>query len=112
MTEESTDEELMQMYQEGNSQAFDILYSRYKQAVYSFMRKQIYNQDICDELFQDAWLKLIHSRHQYRNTGSFKAYLFQIIRNRLVDYYRSDKSRHLDQDGFHVDDYSRFNCAF
>lgn len=98
MTQDCSDEELMLKYQQGDPRAFDTLYAKYKRPVYSFMLKQISNRTLCDELYQDVWMNVIHSRQNYSNTGSFKAYLFQISRNRLVDYYRSDKSATVDPD--------------
>lgn len=96
MTQVCSDEELMRKYQQGDTYAFELLYKKYKQAVYSFMLRQVFNRAICDELYQDVWMKLIHNQKSYSNKGSFKAYLFQISRNRLIDFYRSDKSAQLD----------------
>ncbi|WP_233267293.1 sigma-70 family RNA polymerase sigma factor [Paraglaciecola sp. L3A3] len=42
-------------------------------------------KDIC----QKTWLKVIEKKHLYQNTGQFKAWLFTIARNQLMDDFRA-----------------------
>lgn len=84
-----SDESLMQAYQGGNVQAFDLLYERYRLNLYRFMNRQLVaDPDTLNELFQDVWLKLISSRDRYVVSASFKTYLFQIAHNTIRDYFR------------------------
>ncbi len=78
----------MLRYRAGDADAFEVLYQRHKGALYGFMRRQCGQDALVDELFQDVWMKLIQARERYQPTASFKTYLFQIARNRLVDHYR------------------------
>lgn len=44
-------------------------------------------KDIC----QKTWLKVIEKKHLYSNSGQFKAWLFTLARNQLIDELRSQK---------------------
>jgi RNA polymerase sigma-70 factor (ECF subfamily) len=44
-------------------------------------------KDIC----QKTWLKVIEKKHLYQNSGQFKAWLFTLARNQLIDEYRTTK---------------------
>ena len=44
-------------------------------------------KDIC----QKTWLKVIEKKHLYQPTGQFKAWLFTLARNQLIDEFRRIK---------------------
>lgn len=44
-------------------------------------------KDIC----QVTWLKVIEKRHLYRDSGTFKAWLFTLARNQLIDEFRRNQ---------------------
>lgn len=44
-------------------------------------------KDIC----QKTWLKVMEKKHLYQNSGQFKAWLFTLARNQLIDEYRTKK---------------------
>ena len=52
------DEELMEFYQDGESMAFEVLYTRYKKRVYSYLYKRVYDKDKIDDIFQKLSLKM------------------------------------------------------
>ncbi len=87
MTERS-DEELMLAFKEDEATAFNILYGRYKDALYRYFLRQIKNESICQELFQDLWMKVIYSKSNYQVKATFKTWLYTLAHNRLVDWYR------------------------
>ncbi|MCK4707233.1 MAG: hypothetical protein KAU21_01345, partial [Gammaproteobacteria bacterium] len=49
--DESSDEALMLLYAKGDSLAFNKLYERYRQALYRYMRRNLYvSESVLDEL--------------------------------------------------------------
>jgi RNA polymerase sigma factor (sigma-70 family) len=44
-------------------------------------------KDIC----QKTWLKVIEKKHLYQHSGQFKAWLFTLARNQLIDEFRKRK---------------------
>jgi RNA polymerase sigma-70 factor, ECF subfamily len=84
-----SDETLMLRYGAGDADAFDILYLRYKDAIYRFIRRQCRDQETAKDLFQDSWLGVIRGRFRYRVQAKFTTYLFTVARNRVIDCQRA-----------------------
>ena len=82
----------MMSYSAGNAEAFDTLYQRHKGPLYRFVLRQAGQQSV-DELFQDIWLKVINARKTYQVTARFKTWLYHMARNRIIDQYRKDTIR-------------------
>lgn len=82
------DSQLMRAYADGDATAFEPLYTRHKQALFRYVRHSCSNEAVAHELFQDIWLHLIKGRTTYHEASPFKAWLYRIARNRLIDHYR------------------------
>ncbi|NOQ89453.1 MAG: sigma-70 family RNA polymerase sigma factor [Gammaproteobacteria bacterium] len=95
MDDDVSDEVLMMNYGAGDAEAFDVLYKRYRTPLYRFVLRQS-SQEAVDELFQDIWLKVINARHNYQVKASFKTWLYHLARNRIIDLYRRNNIRPLD----------------
>ena len=54
-----TDEELVASYAEGNNSAFEVLLSRHKQSLFSYILYVVRNRDLADDIFQDTFIKAI-----------------------------------------------------
>src|SRR3970040_676632 len=85
---ESTDEELMLLYRDGEAGAFDALYARHKGGVYRYLLRQCRDAAAAEELFQDVWMNLIRARAGYTVQAKFTTYLYRLAHNRLIDLYR------------------------
>ncbi len=83
----------MELYQEGNEQAFEIIYSRSKNKVYSYLKKRLNssNNDLIDDIFQNVFIKLHKSRHLYKSELPFNNWLYSICRTVLIDSLRKIK---------------------
>jgi RNA polymerase sigma-70 factor (ECF subfamily) len=85
---ESTDEELMLYYRDGDAGAFDVLYARHKGGLYRYLVRQCRDAAVANELFQDVWMNLIRARAGYTVQARFATYLYRLAHNRLIDHYR------------------------
>lgn len=83
-----SDEELMFRYSSGDAAAFEALFNRHKDSLYRFLLWRCESQAVAEELAQDVWEKIINASKNMQLTTSFRAYLFQIAKNRVVDHYR------------------------
>jgi len=83
-----SDDQLMVSYARGDKLAFDQLYLRYKQPVYRYLFRNCSNIHATDEMFQEVWLRLITASKRYQNKGKFRAWIFTLAHNCLIDYYR------------------------
>ena len=91
--ENSSDEELMQRYRDGDAGAFDVLYGRHKGGVFRYMARQCGSRGIAEELFQDVWMNLIRARAAYTVQAKFTTYLYRLAHNRLIDHYRAQSGQ-------------------
>jgi RNA polymerase sigma-70 factor (ECF subfamily) len=88
-----TDIELLEEYKEGNTEAFQEFYTRYKDSLYTFLRNR--SGDKADDLFQDTFIKFINALSK-KKIYNPKAYLFQIAINLVRNAYRNPKHVTLD----------------
>ena len=78
----------MAAFAKGDALAFEELYTRHKQAVLQFLRRQCPNVQVCEELVQDTWLAVINGAAQYQPSAQFRTWVYRIAHNRLVDHWR------------------------
>lgn len=88
-----TDDQLMTAWSRGNRSAFDELYDRYKQPLYSYLIRSCANESLANELFQDVWLRVISRAEAFQHQGRFRSWIFTLAHNRLVDFYRKAENR-------------------
>ena len=82
------DASLVNQYRSGNTAAFNRLYERYRIPVFNYIYRQVKQQSISEDIFQDVWLRVIRSIEQWKPDSSFASWLYRIAHNRLVDYWR------------------------
>ena len=85
---ESTDEELMLQYRDGDAAAFEALYARHRGGLYRYLLRQCRDAAAAEELFQDVWMNLVRARAAYTVQARFTTYLYRLAHNRLIDHYR------------------------
>ncbi len=95
MADNAADEQLIEQYQNGDAAAFEVLYGRYKNALYHYFFRQVNSAGTADELHQDVWLNIVRSPSSFKQQASFKTWLYKIAHNRLVDYYRQHSKQPL-----------------
>ncbi|GAA0525453.1 RNA polymerase sigma-70 factor [Chitinophaga japonensis] len=87
-TEGLTDEELLQMLQEGDEHALTLLYRRHWQPLFLSAYRVLKDQEACKDLVQELFTEIWQQCARIRLTGSFKAYLAASIRYRVFRYIR------------------------
>lgn len=90
---EPSDETLMLAYAAGQASAFEQLYRRHRGSLYRFLDRQLRNQALTDEMFQDVWQRVIAARAGWTPEAAFTTWLFRIAHNRLNDHWRALKHR-------------------
>lgn len=86
-----SDERLMKAYKLGDEDAFNSLYGNYSSIVYAYARKRL-NPSEVDDFYQSVWRHLHEKRENYTDQP-FAPWFFVLIRNLLVDEYRSKGRR-------------------
>lgn len=89
--QEIADEALMQAYAGGDPAAFECLYARHRGPLYRFILRQVRDPATANDLYQGCWEKVIRARASYTDRAPFKAWLYRIARNHVVDYFRRSR---------------------
>jgi RNA polymerase sigma factor (sigma-70 family) len=93
-----SDEDLALRYRAGDLAAFEELYRRHSRGLYQFIAWRSPRREWVDEIVQDSWAALHQARGRYVASASFRTFLYQIARNRLIDLIRHDPRTVLESD--------------
>jgi RNA polymerase sigma-70 factor, ECF subfamily len=84
----TTDEQLMLAFSLGASDAFNELFRRYKQPIYAFFRRRVFEPSHAEELAQETFLALLSAASRYQPRALFRTYLYSISFKILQAYRR------------------------
>ena len=81
---------LIQQYLNGDNDSFEILLTKYKQLIYSFIYSKIKDRNIADDVFQDTFIKVIQTlkKGKYNEEGRFVSWVMRIAHNLIIDHFR------------------------
>lgn len=89
---QNQDYQLVQLAVEGNQNAFVALYQKYTQPIYRFCYWQTNDSQTAQDLTQDVFIQMAKSIKNFKNTGSFKNWLYTIAK-RQVNHWIKQKYR-------------------
>jgi len=88
-----TDITLIERYLANDLSAFDLLYEKYKSPVYAYIYRMLSgNKALADDIFQQAWIKIIASFEKYRDEERFLHWAMRISHNLAIDHFRKYKN--------------------
>ncbi len=88
---------------EGDSVAFDNLFTRHRDMIYAMLLKFTGNSDDVEDLMQEAFMKAYLKIGMYDPKYDFGAWIYTIARNTFVDFNRSRKSNALNSQNITID---------
>jgi len=100
------DETLVKLYENGNNEAFEILMSRYKSKVYTYIYLIVHSRELAEDIFQETFIKAIVTIQQgrYVESGKFLAWINRIAHNLIIDHFRREKNENtFSADGLEYD---------
>lgn len=99
---------LVKKYVEGDESTLAILIERHQSKIYGFIYTKIQDRDICDDVFQDTFIKVIKTlkTKSYNEEGKFLPWVMRIAHNLVIDYFRKSKKMPMQRD---TDEYSIFS---
>jgi RNA polymerase sigma-70 factor (ECF subfamily) len=91
---ENTDEELLSFLQKGDTNAFDELYKRYGQKLFSYFFRMLWkDKALAEDCTQDLFMKLIKNAESFDHSRSFTTWLYSIAHNMCKNEYRKKEVR-------------------
>lgn len=84
--------QLVKRAQEGDSEAFGLLYEGYMERIYRYVYFRVTDELTAEDLTAQVFCKAWENLHRYKPTGApFGAWLYTIARNAVIDHYRTRK---------------------
>ena len=90
---DSDDSQLVERFQEGDLEVFDLLYLRYHNRIHGVIRAIISNPEDALDVTQDVFLKAYQGLENFKGASQFYSWLYRITINRCIDYMRQ-RSKH------------------
>jgi len=89
-----TDEQLVDLFSNGNNQAFDVLLNRHKNRIFTYIFLIVRNRDLADDIFQESFMKAIITIKQgrYVDNGKFYSWVTRIAHNLIIDLFRRERN--------------------
>ena len=89
--EKDLDKKLYNDYLNGEKEAFEILYNKYKNKIEYFIYNIVKDYQKAEDIAQETFIYVI--QHQMRENSSFKYYIYLVARSKALNYINVEKRR-------------------
>ena len=89
--EKYLDKKLYNDYLNGEKEAFEILYNKYKNKIEYFIYNIVKDYQKAEDIAQETFIYVI--QHQMRENSSFKYYIYLVARSKALNYINVEKRR-------------------
>ena len=89
--EKDLDKKLYNDYLNGEKEAFEILYNKYKSRIEYFIFNIVKDYQKAEDIAQETFIYVI--QHQMRENSSFKYYIYLVARSKAINYINTEKRR-------------------
>lgn len=93
MSEQKTDQQLVELVQQGNKAAFDLLVRKYQSKVLSLVSRFVKNQGDVPDVAQEAFIKAYRALPNFRGDSAFYTWLYRIAVNTAKNHLAAQKRR-------------------
>jgi RNA polymerase sigma-70 factor (ECF subfamily) len=93
--QQMSDEDLMEQFQAGTVEAFNILVDRYSERLMHYLYGFLGDTKRCEDLLQETFLRVYRNRHSYQRIAKFSTWLYTIAGNLARSEYRKRKRRRM-----------------
>ena len=83
--------ELIERFQNGDTEAFNPLVLKYRQKIYNLLYQRVRDREIAKDLTQDVFLKAFQGLPHFKQDSKFYSWLYRIASNCSVDFMRKQK---------------------
>src|ERR1700733_8206960 len=92
---QKSDAELIHAYMHGQELALEVLINKYKEKVYTSIYMLVKDKYLAEDLFQDAFLKMIKTIKdgRYAEQGKFLPWAIRVAHNLCMDHFRRSRQQ-------------------
>jgi RNA polymerase sigma-70 factor (ECF subfamily) len=111
-TQSLSDQQLINLYLEGNEQSLQGLINRHQDKIYTSIMMFVKDKYLAEDIFQDTFIKVVNTLRSgtYKEEGKFAPWVMRISYNLCVDHFRKVKRNPMitNSDGFDIFDVLQF----
>lgn len=95
------EQKLVEKAKRGDKRAVGDIYDELFPGVYGFARMRLPTTEDAEDVVAETFLEVVDrlSEFEWTHTGAFKAWVFQIVRSKVANFYRSDGRGELSVEG-------------
>ncbi len=82
-------------YFNGNKDSFKKIIEEFSQPLYYFIISFVKDDFIADDILEDVFVSLLIKKRTFKNSNSFKSYLFATARNKSINYLKRNKLKYI-----------------
>lgn len=79
---------------------------KYGDEMYFFTLKKVRNEDYAQDILQNVYVKIYQHLYQLENESKIRAWIFQILRNEIVDFLKKEFLYTEQQENININNYS------
>jgi len=88
---EDLDKKIYNEYLQGNKEAFEILYNKYKDKIVFFIYNIVKEYQIAEDISQEVFIYIM--QNEMKEEYSFKYYVYLVAKSRAINWYNKEKRR-------------------
>lgn len=88
-----SDEELMEMYQDGDSEALGYLIKRLRPRMDQVAKSKILDRELASDALQEACVTIFKTARTFRGESKVFTWVYRIVANACIDQLRKEKTR-------------------
>ncbi len=85
--------DLIKRCQEGDAEALETMYERYKKPFFNLIYRHTYNLEASEDLLQDSFLKIFANIQYVKGADTFTGWAYRVVINTCYSYLRSKKDQ-------------------
>jgi RNA polymerase sigma-70 factor, ECF subfamily len=89
----TADDKVMLRLQNHDNSAMTDIVKAWSDTLCGYLRRRLRDQALADDIMQETFVTVYRRRFTYKLQGTFRSWIFNICRSRLMDEYRSVQSR-------------------
>ncbi|MCP9292057.1 MULTISPECIES: RNA polymerase sigma factor [Gracilimonas] len=98
----------MMKVKNGDLDKLGLLFERYNRPLFSFFYRMCKEAELCEDLVQSVFERMLKYRDTYTGDGKFTTWMFSIARNAHIDHYRKQQREgipvEIDEERLEVDE--------
>lgn len=93
-----SDEQIIHGCKKGKRKAFNMLYQKYSATMLGVCWRYSHTKAEAEDVLQEAFLKVFQKIDTFEGRGSFEGWIKRIMVNTAINYYKSNKKYHFQND--------------